>query len=278
MGSEKKMVGTPEAVRKIGRWVRSRSVREKVTLGVVIALVSLVLLKLFVKNHAYFYVAAQTSHALSVLILVYKLTISKTCAGLSLKTQELTAIHLTLGIISSIGLRGVVFIGLDVLALVATFWVIYMMRFKLKSTYMKDLDSMPLYYVLAPCAIVALIAHPRGHLNFVASWLWAFCMTVESVAVLPQLRLMQNAKVVEPFTAHYVFALGIERFFGCANWIIQIIDTKGAHLVLIGKGHIWILVALICEAVQTFILADFCYYYVKSVMEGQSIMRLPSFV
>ncbi|KAL9228343.1 hypothetical protein vseg_003935 [Gypsophila vaccaria] len=275
---KKKMVGTPEAVRKIGRWVRNRTVREKVGMGAVAALVSLVLLKLFVKNRAHFYVAAQLAHSLSIFILVFKLTFSKTCAGLSLKSQELTAIHLGLGLLPSVGVRGFVFIALDVVSLVATLWVIYMIRFKLKSTYTKDLDNMPLYYILVPCAVAGIIAHPRGFMNAAASCIWAFCMAIEAVAVLPQLRLIQNAKMVEPFTAHYVFALGIERFLGCANWIIQLIDTKGAHLFLIGQGHIWILLALVCEVVQTFILSDFCYYYVKSVMEGQSVMRLPSFV
>ena len=29
-------------------------------------------------------------------------------------------------------------------------------------------------------------------------------------------------QVVEPFTAHYVFALGIARFLSCAHWILQV--------------------------------------------------------
>lgn len=28
--------------------------------------------------------------------------------------------------------------------------------------------------------------------------------------------------MIEPFTAHYVFALGVSRFLGCAHWIIQV--------------------------------------------------------
>ncbi|KAL9228342.1 hypothetical protein vseg_003934 [Gypsophila vaccaria] len=281
MGKEKKVVGTPEAVRKIGRWVRNRTVREKVGMGAVAALVSLVLLKLFVKNYAHFYVAAQLAHALSIFILVYKLTISKTCAGLSLKSQELTAIHLASGILSSLGVLGFIQlynVALDAVSLVATLWVIYMIRFKLNSTYTKDLDNMPLYYVLVPCAVAAAIAHPLGHLSLVMSWCWAFGKTVDAISVLPQLRLMQNAKMVEPFTAHYMFALGIERFLSCANWIFRLINSKGAHLYLIGRGNTWILLVLISEVVQTFILSDFCYYYVKSVMEGHSVMRLASFV
>ena len=42
--------------------------------------------------------------------------------------------------------------------------------------------------------------------------------------MLPQLRMMQKAKVVEKFTAHYVFALGLSRFISCAHWILQLVD------------------------------------------------------
>ena len=54
--------------------------------------------------------------------------------------------------------------------------------------------------------------------------LWALCVYVEAVSVLPQLRMMQKAKVVEKFTAHYVFALGLSRFVSCAHWILQLVD------------------------------------------------------
>lgn len=30
--------------------------------------------------------------------------------------------------------------------------------------------------------------------------------------------------MVEKFTAHYVFALGLSRFISCAHWILQLVD------------------------------------------------------
>ncbi|KNA20698.1 hypothetical protein SOVF_049870 [Spinacia oleracea] len=84
--------------------------------------------------------------------------------------------------------------------------------------------------------------------------------------------------MVEPFTAHYVFAMGVARFFSFANWMIMLIDTKGSLMTQIGRGRLYLLVAPLSEVVQTFILADFCYYYVKSVMEGRRLMKLPSLV
>ncbi len=86
--------------------------------------------------------------------------------------------------------------------------------------------------------------------------MWAFCVYVEAVSVLPQLRMMQNAKVVEKFTSHYVFALGLSRFISCAHWILQIIDGESFLLQAIGSG-LWPTMVLISELVQTFILADF---------------------
>lgn len=68
--------------------------------------------------------------------------------GLSLKTQELTAIFLAARLCCSLFMEGDIHTFLDFLTLVSTLWVIYMMRFKLKSTYIADLDNMPLYYVV----------------------------------------------------------------------------------------------------------------------------------
>lgn len=118
---------------------------------------------------------------------------------------------------------------------------------------------------LAPCALLALLIHPSTSHNLVNRIFWAFCVYLEAVSVLPQLRVMQNTKVVstgledifnyallflllfalflvgqsfcfflynlvsfcyfqivEPFTAHYVFALGVARFLSCAHWVLQV--------------------------------------------------------
>jgi mannose/fructose/N-acetylgalactosamine-specific phosphotransferase system component IIC len=45
----------------------------------------------------------------------------------------------------------------------------------------------------------------------------------------------------------------------------QVLDTRGHLLVALGYG-LWPSMVLISEIVQTFILADFCYYYVKRLV------------
>ncbi|PPD78102.1 hypothetical protein GOBAR_DD24988 [Gossypium barbadense] len=64
---------------------------------------------------------------------------------------------------------------------------------------------------VVPCAVLALCIHPTTSHNLLNRISWAFCVYLEAISVLPQLRVMQNTKIVEPFTAHYVFALGVAR-------------------------------------------------------------------
>ena len=133
------------------------------------------------------------------------------------------------------------------------------------------------------------------HLSLYVQIMWALCVYLEAVSVLPQLRMMQGAKVVEKFTAHYVFALGLSRFVSCAHWILQacllswtqqhsssrrslpggvankkdppwshdalwwvpqILDGDSFLLKAMGSG-LWPAMVLLSEIVQTFILADF---------------------
>jgi ER lumen protein retaining receptor len=54
-----------------------------------------------------------------------------------------------------------------------------------------------------------------------------------------------------------------------------VLDNNSTLLSALRFG-LWPIMVLISEIVQTFILADFCYYYVKSVVDGQNVVRLPS--
>ncbi|KAH9728729.1 er lumen protein-retaining receptor c28h8.4-related [Citrus sinensis] len=231
-------------------WLMRQPTKVKSCLAVVFTVCSLVAMKLFVKNHDYFFVASEAIHAAGIMVLIYKLTTKNTCSGLSLKTQELTAMFLALRLVCSIVMEADIHTVLDFATLASTAWAV-------------------------PSAILAFIVHPYNRLINLSGILWAFCVYVESVSVLPQLRLMQNAKMIEPFTSHYVFALGVARFLSFAHWILQLIETRGRYLFLLGHGYLWFPAAFLAEMVQTFILADFCYYYIKSLKEGQLLMRMP---
>lgn len=248
--------------------LRKVPMKVKIFCGVLFAVFALVALKLTITNHYYFFIASETVHVAGIIALIYKLFALKTCTGLSLKTQELTALFLAARLSCSTLTEANIHTALDLISLFATLFLIWMIRFKLKSSYIKDLDNLRLYFVVVPSAILAILIHP-----FTTHWrlvriVWAFSLYLEAVSVLPQLRFMQNAKMVETFTGYYVFALGVSRFIALAYWLIQIYETRGAYLFLVGSGYFWFLAAFLSEMVQSFILADFCYYYMKSFMQG----------
>ncbi|KAI3516771.1 hypothetical protein L1887_15789 [Cichorium endivia] len=156
--------------------------------------------------------------------------------GLSLKSQELTAIFLGARLYCSFVMEYDVHTLLDLATLTTIVWVIYMMRFNLNSNYMREKDNVSVFSMVIPCTILSLCVHPTTQHYIVNRVIWAFCVYLESVSVLPQLRVMQNTKIVEPFTAHYIFALGVARFLSCAHWILQVLDTRGRLLTTLGYG------------------------------------------
>ncbi|PWA65371.1 ER lumen protein retaining receptor [Artemisia annua] len=212
----------------IQSWLRRQPHKIKVFLALVSATAALVVIRMVVYDHDNLFIAAEGVHALGISFLVYKLATEKTCAGLSLKSQELTAIFLSARLYCSYVMEYDVHTLLDLATLTATVWVIYMMRLNLNSSYMHKKDNISVLYV-----------------------------------------------IVEPFTAHYVFALGVARFLSCAHWILQVLDTRGRLLTALGYG-MWPSLVLLSEIVQSFILADFSYYYVQSVVGGRLVLRLPS--
>ncbi|KAK4787940.1 hypothetical protein SAY86_011773 [Trapa natans] len=251
------------SIQVLAAWVRRQPPKVKAFLAVVSGMAVLVFLRKVVHDRDNLFVVAEVVHALGISVLIYKLMKKKTCAGLSLKSQELTALFLAVRLYCSFVMEFDIHTLLDSATLATTLWVIYTIRFKLRSSYMEDNDNFATYYVVIPCAVLSLLIHPSTFHHLINRVCWAFCVYLETVSVLPQLRAMQNTKIVEPFTAHYVFALGIARFLSCAHWVLQVLDTRGRLLTALGYG-MWPSMVLFSEIVQTFILADFCYYYVKS--------------
>ncbi|MED6180809.1 hypothetical protein PIB30_013700 [Stylosanthes scabra] len=269
------MKGPKRPIHTASTWFRRQPPQMKAFVAVSCGVMALLSLRMVVHNHDNLFVAAEAVHALGISILIYKLTKESSCAGLSLKTQELTALFLAVRLYCSFVMEYDIHTLLDLATLVTTLWVIYMMRLILNSSYMDDKDNFSIHYVVLPCAALSFLIHPATTHHIVNRILWAFCVYLEAVSVLPQLRVMQNTKIIEPFTAHYVFALGVARFLSCAHWVLQVIDTRGRLLTALGYG-LWPSMVLLSEIVQTFILADFCYYYVKSLFGGQLVLRLPS--
>lgn len=285
MGSQKRSENLFVALK---RSFKSQSLKKQAyqALAIICFLVTLISLTFGDYMLAPLYIIADFISVCGIAALVYKLTKKKSCAGLSLKSQELTAIcyavRLYLHWPGNVFLNNVYMIvtgTMDLLGLITTIWVIYIIRFKLRSTYMEDVDNLPIYYLLLPCALLALLTHPltdsRSPLSPLNRVIVAFVPYLEALLVLPQLRVMQRKRIVEAFTAFYVFALGAGRLFKFVYWFRIILQgmMDGSIATYLDLGFFLFIVS---ETVSSFILADFVYYYLKIVSSGPMLMHLPT--
>ncbi|XP_004510248.1 uncharacterized protein [Cicer arietinum] len=270
MGSKR---GSPVNVFSI--WFRKRSMKVKILLGILLSFCALVILKYTVTDPDCFYIASEIIHNTGIIILIYKLFVHKTCSGLSLKSQELTALFIAIRLGCSAYLENNIHTILDLITLLSTLLVIWLIRFRLKSSYIKEFDNTWISLLVVPSGILAILIHPSANHIWISRVIWGFTLYLETVSVLPQLRYMKKAKMIETFTGYYVFALGVSRFFSLAYWIIHTYETGGEYLFFFGHGYLWMFATLISEIVQSFILADFCYYYIKSMIQGELLRKMP---
>ncbi len=87
-----------------------------------------------------------------------------------------------------------------------------------RATHDGSLDTFKLTYLLPPVAVLALIFN-YAYTPFELTW--SFSIWLESVAILPQLFMLQRTGEAETITTHYLAALGLYRGLYIPNWIYR---------------------------------------------------------
>ncbi|XP_021606601.1 ER lumen protein-retaining receptor isoform X1 [Manihot esculenta] len=162
--------------------------------------------------------AGDMTHLVSVLVLLLKIHTIKSCAGISLKTQELYALVFVtryLDIFTSFisfynTVMKLIFLG-------SSFSIVwYIRRHRLvRKSYDKDQDTFRHYFLVLPCLILALLIHEKFTFTEI---MWTFSLYLEAVAILPQLVLLQRTRNIDNLTGQYVFLLGAYRALYILNW------------------------------------------------------------
>ncbi|ORX35703.1 ER lumen protein retaining receptor-domain-containing protein [Kockovaella imperatae] len=203
------------------------------------------------------------SHLVSIFILIHKITTSRSCRGISYKTQVLYLVvfltrylDLVTGPYMSVynTLMKLFFIG-------SSAYTLYLMKVKFRPTHDASLDTFELAYLLVPVFFLSLIFNYKFTPVEV---IWSFSIWLESVAILPQLFMLQRTGEAETITTHYLAALGLYRGLYIPNWMYRYF-TEGAFDPI----------AVVAGLIQTGIYADFGYIYVTKVLRGQKF-ELPA--
>ncbi|CAH0036051.1 unnamed protein product [Clonostachys rhizophaga] len=209
-----------------------------------------------------FRIAADFSHLGSILILLHKMVQMNSCSGISFKSQALYFfVYVTryLDIFSTTSIYNLIF---KILFLGSQGYILYLMTNAYKPTNDPNSDTFRVQYLLAGAAVLAIIFPYKYSFSEIS---WAFSIWLESVAILPQLFMLQRTGEAETITTHYLFALGSYRALYIPNWIYRYFTEP---------DHTPDYIAIIAGIVQTVLYSDFFYIYYTKVMKGKKF-KLP---
>lgn len=131
------------------------------------------------------------------------------------------------------------------------------MRNKLRADKADSVDTFPAHWLIAGSAVLAILL-PSEFKYTPSIILWTFSLWLESVAILPQLYMLQRTGEAENLTVHYIFALGLYRAFYVFNWVYRYWAEDWFSLV-----------SFITGIIQTGLYSDFFWVYYKQVMKGK---------
>lgn len=211
------------------------------------------------------------SHLLSFVFLFHQIWRQKSCAGISLKTQELYLIVFVFRYLDLFtNFVSVYNTCMKILFISATGTIVYLIRKRepWKNQYESDVASkdtfLHLQFGVLPCFVLACL--PGFHFEFtLMEILWATSIYLEALAILPQLIVLQRHGVVENLKANYVVTLGMYRGFYLLNWIYRYY-----HEPYYRQWLVWL-----AGFAQTLLYADFFYYYFTS-RDRDGKMKLPT--
>ncbi|KAL2845810.1 ER lumen protein retaining receptor [Aspergillus pseudodeflectus] len=204
-----------------------------------------------------FRLLADFSHLASIFILLQKMKSSSSCSGLSFKSQALYLMvfvtrYLDLFWAFTDSLYNTTF---KLLFIGSSGYIIYLMLNDYRPTHDPNTDTFKVQYLLASSAILALVF---PHDYSISEILWTFSIWLESVAILPQLFMLQRTGEADTITTHYLFALGLYRALYIPNWIYRYFS----------EGHFQP-VPVIAGIIQTLLYSDFFYIYYTKIMKGR---------
>ncbi|XP_077475527.1 ER lumen protein-retaining receptor 3 [Stigmatopora argus] len=209
-----------------------------------------------------FRLAADLSHLLAINILLIKIWKTKSCAGISGKSQALFALVFTTRYLDLftyfISIYNTV---MKVVFLAMSYATVYMIYIRFRNTYDSENDSFRVEFLLLPVLGISVL---ETYAYFPFELLWTFSIFLESVAIMPQLFMITKTGEAESITTHYLFFLGLYRALYIGNWIWRYHTESFFDQI-----------AVVAGVVQTIFYCDFFYLYVTKVLRERGKMTLP---
>ncbi|KAF8055788.1 ER lumen protein retaining receptor-domain-containing protein [Lyophyllum atratum] len=203
------------------------------------------------------------AHLASIIILLHKIQTTRSCRGISFKTQALyVAVFVTRYPDVLWRFISLYNTSMKLFFIGSSCYILYLMHYRFRPTHDPSIDTFRIEYLLGPCFVLGLIFNYG--FNFTEIF-WSFSIFLESVAILPQLFMLQRTGEAETITTHYLAALGVYRALYIPNWIYRYFTENGTVDPI----------AVTAGIVQTGLYLDFFYVYFTKVLQGEKF-ELPA--
>lgn len=159
--------------------------------------------------------------------------------------------------------------GADILSLCVVIFLLCKAR---GNPTVKEEKPFPMVYCIAGCIVLAIIVHPCHNLGTWSDVSWTAAVYLETFVMLPQLRLIASQMSVEALTSHSIACTFGYRALNFYFWFIcrrELVRTRC-------PTHIPAYVVVGALAIQTILLLDFMFYYLRAVV-NRTDMMLPTF-
>eukprot|EP00126_Sphaerothecum_destruens_P006039 Sdes_comp19184_c0_seq2m9994 len=209
-----------------------------------------------------FRIIGDLCHVVAIFLLLWKIWKTRSVAGISFKSQALFCGVFYCRYLDLFTHFVSVYNSLmKMIYIVSSSVTVYFIFRKFRTTYDKTHDVLRVEFLLIPCLILGLLFNYSFEPIQI---LWSFSIFLESVAILPQLFMIQKTGEAETITSHYLFALGAYRGFYLFNWIYRYFYEDYFDQI-----------AVVCGVVQTVLYCDFFYLYITKVLKGKKF-KLPA--
>ncbi|RXN20002.1 ER lumen -retaining receptor 2 [Labeo rohita] len=188
-----------------------------------------------------FRLTGDLSHLAAIIILLLKIWKSRSCAGISGKSQILFALVFTtryLDLLTSfISLYNT---SMKVIYIGCAYATVYLIYAKFRATYDGNHDTFRVEFLVVPVGGLAfLVNHDFSPL---------------------ELFMISKTGEAETITTHYLFCLGVYRALYLFNWIWRFYFEGFFDMI-----------AIVAGVVQTILYCDFFYLYITKVLKGKKL-------
>lgn len=143
-------------------------------------------------------------------------------------------------------------------------YTIYLIAFKYRATYNRRFDTLDTKFIFVPAFLLSFFIKGRTSTlgSYLEEYLYTCSLVLESVAILPQLVVVQDAGECESLTSQYILLLGLYRLAYIVYFISRYYST----------GRLDPLV-LITSLIQTALYVDFFMVYYRLIIQKRSFTR-----